>query len=51
MGQQALSVDHLNVLKSGRDFPSGLVAKTPPSQCREFEFDPWPRNYLAQPNK
>ena len=27
-----------------RDFPGGPVAKTPGSQCRELELDPWSGN-------
>ena len=33
-------------LRKNRDFPGGPVAKTPSSQCRELEFDPWSGNQM-----
>ena len=30
-----------------RDFPGGPVAKTPYSQCRGPEFDPWSGNKIT----
>lgn len=32
-----------------RDFPGGLMARTPYSRCRGSRFDPWgPRSYTLQ---
>ena len=39
------------LFKNGRfrDFPDGSVAKTPHSQCRDPEFDPWLGNWIHRP--